>query len=217
MWISPHYQDSDFQSALVPDANAASGGSSNAYNYDFERLSLEDKIAVFVDRTEGWQLGIAEQVGRLPHSGFAVLHILLSYFETIAKYYHGIIKRGDPKGKYFKMGVRLVFPTLAEKIPTGDLDAFLNELYSGARCGLYHASLAAGHIEVCSLPHDWFKYDAYNPRITIDPPRVVKELQTHLVVYAVKLRDPGNGDLRTNFEKRFNHDLSQTQGSQIPA
>jgi hypothetical protein len=208
MWISPHYQDGKFQSALVPDADTASGGSANAYYCDFARLSLEDKIAIFVDRTEGWQLGIAEQVSRLPHSDFAVLHIVLSYFETIAKYYHGIIKRGDHKGKYFKTGVRLVFPTLGEKIRAGDLEAFLNDLYSGARCGLYHASLAAGHIEVCSLPHDWFKYDAYNPRITIDPPRLVKELQVHVLAYTAQLRNPSEGDLRANFEKRFNHDIS---------
>ncbi len=209
MWISPHYQDSDFQSVLVSDASSDS--SANFYRYDYELLPIENKIAIFLDRTEGWQLGIAEQVSGIDGSGFAILQIILSYFEAFAKYYEGNTE-DSTAGESFKNGVMLVFPTL-DKILDGDLEAVLHGLWSGARCGLYHTSIAAGHIEVGSLPDEWFQYDRINMRITIDPPRLVKKLQEHLAVYSVQLRDSDNIQLRANFVKRFNYDASRTLGA----
>ena len=73
--------------------------SPNYFNTDFSwPLSIDDKITVFCDRIYGWQLDIADQIINyrkgsndeiiegLPHAGYAVLHLVLSYFEMIAKY-----------------------------------------------------------------------------------------------------------------------------------
>lgn len=62
-------------------------------------IRIEKKIDIFYQQALGWQLHIADLVvnGGLPldggttvqaikHSGFAVLQICLSYFETIGKY-----------------------------------------------------------------------------------------------------------------------------------
>ncbi len=197
---------------LVSDAS--SDGSANFYRYDYELLPIENKIAVFLDRVEGWQLGIAEQVSRIEGSGFAVLQITLSNFEAFAKYYEGNTEDLTAKDS-FKDGVMLVFPTL-DKILDGDVETVLHGLWSGTRCGLYHTSIAAGHIEVGSLPHgshDWFQYDRINRRIRIDPPRLVKKLQEHLEAYSVQLRNPDNTEVRANFVKRFNYDASRTLGA----
>ena len=87
--------------------------------------SFEKKVDIFYHRLPlGWQLHIADLIanGGLPlgdvrsveplrHSGFAVLHICLSYFETIGQY-----EQQNPQTKtstgYFKAGVRSVLPRL---------------------------------------------------------------------------------------------------------
>jgi hypothetical protein len=65
-------------------------------------ITLDLKIDIFKERIEGWKLDIADQLingikdekGNTitegnPHSGYAVLDIILSYFEMIAKYQAG--------------------------------------------------------------------------------------------------------------------------------
>jgi hypothetical protein len=77
MWITPKYQDTDFSWPL----------------------SVEDKITIFLDRTLGWQLEIANKCANgekdaagnvvsegIPGSGYAVLHIVLSYFEMMPSF-----------------------------------------------------------------------------------------------------------------------------------
>jgi hypothetical protein len=92
-------------------------------------LSFEEKVELFYEQTLGWQLHIADlianggmtfgAVGRTPsypipavdHSGFAVLHICLSYFELVGS----ILVPKSPKAsstKIFKTGVESVFPNL---------------------------------------------------------------------------------------------------------
>ena len=54
-WISPNFQDIDFPSGM----------------------STDQKIEVFADRVNGWQLDIAKQcIDSIKHSGFAVLELL---------------------------------------------------------------------------------------------------------------------------------------------
>jgi hypothetical protein len=189
MWLSPNHQDTEFR---LP-------------------MSLDDKITIFLDRTDGWQLGIAEQCARtIKHSSFAVLHIVFSYFEAIAKYHDGFTKDGQSL-KYFKRGFEIAFPSTTQ-IPSIGREAILHDLYSGVRCGLYHASLTAAHVSVCTLPDAEFYYNRRDRRIFIDPGRLAQSLRTHLVSYGAQLRRPSNAGLRTNFEKRYDYELSQPQG-----
>ena len=190
MWLSPNYQDTDFA----------------------QPLTLDDKITIFLDRTDGWQLGIAEQSRDIPHSGFAVLHIILSYFETIAKYSDGFVHHGQSE-HYFKQGVQFVFPPIAQ-IPAYVRDAILLDLYRGARCGLYHASMTAAHIELGTIEQGDITYDPNTRRLIIDPHNLTKTLRAHLVGYGLHLRDLANVDLRTKFEARFDFDCAQAQGAQ---
>ena len=85
-------------------------------------LALEVKIDIFYEQLLGWQLHVADliangahpleggaKVETIPDSGFAVLHICLSYFETIGKY------QGVPVGRdgaQFKAGALAVLPEL---------------------------------------------------------------------------------------------------------
>jgi hypothetical protein len=120
-------------------------------------LSLEDKITLFYEQTLGWQLDIADQVinglvtkdGRIlrspiPHSGFASLSIVLSYFEMIAKYRDGFSTNGRSR-EYFRKGVHQVFKDW-DNIAPACADQLLDLLYESARCGLYHAGTISSKI-----------------------------------------------------------------------
>jgi len=87
--ISPHYNREDFPNGISPD----------------------QQIEVFVDQITGWQLGIAREMIRqnILHRHFAVLQIVTSYFETIAKYVEGYDQEGSSE-EYFKKGILMVFP-----------------------------------------------------------------------------------------------------------
>jgi len=54
-------------------------------------MTIENKIDIFADRINGWQIGIAQKIiqHQIQHSGFALLHIVFSYFEMIGKYLSG--------------------------------------------------------------------------------------------------------------------------------
>ncbi len=81
-WVSPHFPSSAFTGPLTD----------------------EQKIELFADSVRGWQLDVAERlIASDPHSGLAVLSIVLSYFEMMAKYRDGYAAKGKSK-EYFSKG-----------------------------------------------------------------------------------------------------------------
>src|SRR5437867_2783711 len=119
--ISPHHFQEDFPNGL----------------------SLDQKIEVFVERVRGWQLQPAlEMADKIGHSGFAVLHIVMSYFEAIAKFRDGYCSMYE-SSDYFKKGFIWCFPEINE-LPIDQRDELLEMLYEKVRCGLYHTGIT-GH------------------------------------------------------------------------
>ncbi len=111
-YVSPHYRDDQF-GARFPD-----------------KLNFEEKVQIFADCVRGWQLDIAEVTAKASgHSGFAVLGILVSYFEMIAKNRDGYVRQGKSE-YYFKEGLTWVFPeTLREERSSAQL-LRLNQVWS---------------------------------------------------------------------------------------
>ena len=192
MWITPNYQDTDFPSPL----------------------SVEDKITIFLDRTYGWQLDIADKCINgiidsdgnvisepIRHSGFAVLHVILSYFEMIAKLQDGFAQKGRSE-HYFKEGVLSAFGSI-KAYPADLVDDLLRVLYSGARCGLYHGGVTGPHIVITGDLKVPIAFSVQHRRLIINPHRLVPALKAHLEEYGRQLRDPANTQLRENFERRF--------------
>lgn len=181
-------------------------------------LTFEHKVEIFYQRALGWQLhiadllanggepfGVATSMPQVPHSGFAVLQICLSYFETIAHY-----KQTNPATKtstdYFKAGVRSVLPKVGESHET-TVNGLLDALYGGARCGLYHNSMTVPGVGLGQPPgDDPMIYDANQKILVISPERLPKVLKQHLETFRAALLDPKNAALRENFERRFNFD-----------
>ena len=190
-------------------------------NTDFSwPLCVEDKIDIFYERIYGWQLHIADicsngekddtgniKLSSVPHSGFAVLQILLSYFETIAKYQEGYAKEGQSK-KYFKKGVHSVFPDLASESPKL-VNQFLDHLYANARCGLYHSSMTLAGVALGKVSESSMGFSEEHKQLVINPHLLPQTLKNHFATYCNELRDPSNAGLQEKFEKRFDFDNKQ--------
>ena len=183
MWITPYHQDTDFHNPPT----------------------FDEKITIFYEQTIGWQLEIAEQViDNIQNSGYAVLSIIINYFEKISKYKSGFADNRQSK-VHFKAGVGMVFPPL-KQIPAIAMDSLLDAMYDGVRCGLYHSGQASlkiilnGEIEAPIAYSDTFD------KLIISPRRLVTALEMDLEYYVKRLRDTTNTQLRTNFEQRFDYD-----------
>jgi hypothetical protein len=181
--ISPHYTTLDFSG----------------------ELTLENKIDIFVDRIDGWQLGIAKKIiqHEIQHSGFALLHIVFSYFEMIGKYSSGYIGNEASRSN-FKKGVRLTFPEIE-----AEEEKFLNILYKSVRNGLYHLGMTKINVVLrCDIPGS-FGFNSEKSLLIICPDRLVQDLDIRFHTYAAELRNPQNVELRKNFEARFDYDNSE--------
>jgi hypothetical protein len=177
---------------------------------------LEEKVELFYQRALGWQLHIADilsnggqplgksfSVPPIPHSGFAVLQICLSYFETIGQYEQTGPTRKN-SAKFFKAGVKSIFPQLTAEYGR-ELDRLLTRLYEGARCGLYHSSMATPGVGL-GQPSDGtpIAFDPSTNLLAISPERLTTALKHHLEQFRIRVLDPANKDLRHSFEIRFN-------------
>ena len=164
-----------------------------------EKLTIYHKITIFYERVTGWQLDIADKIANdgIKDAGFAVLNVLLNYFEMIAKYKEGYCGiRKSPE--YFSKGFKMVFPELCRNHPW-----LSNKIYSNARCGLYHHGMTEGGIILMGgkLPPIT---PLKNKNLIITPHALVLELKEHFETYIKQLLD--DQGFRTNFEKRFDKD-----------
>jgi len=182
--------------------------------------SFEQKVEIFYQRVLGWQLHIADlisnggkpmshehniaDISSVPHSGFAVLQICLSYFEMVAQYQRKKPKTTDSED--FKAGVHAVFPALS-KGNQADVDAFLAMLYKNARCGLYHSSMTRDGVGLGQPGHGIaMAFIPSHKQLVIDPHVLPKALKKHLASYRDELLDPNNKELRQKFEAMFDKD-----------
>jgi hypothetical protein len=189
--------------------------------YPINLETIENKIEIFYEQCYGWQLHIADlmanggrglgsddtQYKPLRHSGFAVLQLCLSYFETIGKFRDGYTKP-DKSGHYFRCGFKSIFASLIAGLPVPILDALIDRLYQDGRNGLYHASMVGRNLGLgqCEgafqfvLPDQHTLPDGFLVICPENLPRILKE---HLTEFRKELLNPNNAELRANFEKRF--------------
>jgi hypothetical protein len=177
--------------------------SSDDFPLNYEHWTVEDKINLFEDQVIGWQLGIADEIinknaGKNPHAGFAVLSIILSYFERIGKYLDGYAGTSQPKA-YFIKGLNSVFPLLEEHSEIIDL------LYYQVRCGMYHEAIIGGQIILSADYSEPIQViDELSPVVAINPHTLTTALIEHFTKYINDLRKSSTDDvILINFLKRF--------------
>ena len=157
------------------------------------------------EQTLGWQLHIAALVANggttfgefklkeagysvlcIRHSGFAVLHICLSYIELIGS----LLATGrQSPTETFATGVRAV-PGLIDSSTASA--AVLARLYDGARCGLYHEGRVRPGVGLGQPPDgNAMAYDSRSDMIGISPERLPLVLKAHLEQFRSELLTPG--------------------------
>ena len=204
MWISWKHEDTDFS----------------------QPMTFDQKVEVFYEQTLGWQLHIANLIANggttfnefkrgipgyrvkgIRHSGFAVVHICLSYFETIGQ----CVWTGGSRA-CFEAGVREVFPSLATE-DSALVDGLVEELYDNARCGLYHSSRTRAGVGL-GQPSDGsaLAYDPVHRVLVLSPERLPSALVEHLESFRSKLLDSTNLDARAAFEQWFDREASFGSG-----
>ena len=189
--ISPNFRRSDFRN----------------------QLTIDDMITIFRDRTLGWQIEIALQCwSKVQHSGFAVLHILVSYFEMIAQFERGEISAPNTSRKFFKYGFLSVFDDF-QKHTTFDRDKLentisgkdvLDDLYELVRCGLYHSGITKASVLLTEDASDAVAWEESSSRITICPPKLAQRIYDHFNQYVTRLHASNDSDeVRRRFTRRF--------------
>ncbi len=176
------------------------------YMYDDFKypLSIDDAITVFEDRVSGWQLGIAQELARreVPDRGYAQLHIVMSYFEMICQFIEGCSSKGK-EGDFFCRGVRQVFPELSSWPIAND---FMDDLYAGIRCGLYHEARTRENVILTGDSDATVRYQGLSNgqwRVVVNPDRLVDRLIADFARFIGRLRDPSEVSLRERFYGLF--------------
>lgn len=182
-WISPKYEKSHF---TLP-------------------LSFDQKVEIFRDRIDGWQLNIAKECQHIQHAGFGVLYICLSYFEMVARFRAGDTSIYKSR-EFFRRGFR-AFARGKPIAVSPHFNTVVDLLYEGARCGLYHISTTAQGVYISGDRPDSLTYDAGLKRLVIHPGKLIEEIVDDFKKYVTRLSKPGESLLRTNFERKFDHDI----------
>lgn len=147
-------------------------------------------------------LHASKSVNYIPDSGYAVLQIMLNYFETI-QFYKTADNKTNAKNR-FTEGVNDVFPEAKGwKISPSLADVLYNDL----RSGLYHAiaknptgsQIRLLHVDDTTV----FTYVGAK-QWSIDPHNMIRRLRQHLKEFISELKNPKNVALRDRFEKAFN-------------
>ena len=165
-----------------------------------EGATIDDFITIFEDQMRGWLIEPANHLKTQQHAGFAILAIVLSYFEPIGQFLDG--QRGGSK-EQFGRGLRAVFPDLA----AAETDAIVDELYEQLRCGIFHRGITRQKVVIAPASEYVFDIekndDGSLKRVTVTPSNLMHHLEQHLARYVAQLRDPANLQMRINFVQWF--------------
>jgi len=195
-------------------------------NFDASKLAsgkLEDKIDVFADQINGWLLAHAHALASpaypsSQHTGFAILTLVGSYFETIASYLQGASSEGQ-SGKFFAFGFRAVFPEFESQVigkgivnVDAELKRVTDAYYREIRCGLFHEAMTrSGTVVVKGADHTLLVAENAATRklqLQIDPFHLLTRVQNHFDRYICDLRDPAQAAKRENFEREWDRRLN---------
>lgn len=171
--------------------------------FDSSKLNnatFEDKVDVFEDRMKGWMLDWADHLNQQEHAGFAVLHLALSYFESIAIFLKGEESMNRRSTDLFKFSFYEVFEEDCNKWGSARSEKVARLMYKQGRCGFYHSGMAKKEIGLQN--GDLFTINEKNgilDSVNIDRHKFMGAIRIHLDNYIGKLRSQNEQELTDNF------------------
>lgn len=160
----------------------------------WQEWPFDEKVRLFQEQVQGWTIDVARDIKQkqIPHADFAILSILLSYFENIAKFIEGYDGKFESRS-HFIAGVKYVYPKKFQK-------KTIELLYDQARNGMYHVGLTGTKVQLdCSIQSGFIHRQK---TFIVCPEKLIEEIQRHFDHYCTNLKNPHNRTLRKNFEKR---------------
>ena len=134
-----------------------------------------------------------ESKSPLQESGYAILSIVMSYFEMIESISSGCKSPNGQSKNYFIAGFKKVYPSWK----TRDLE--IGNIYKKARCGMYHRGMTKLGTRLSR--NFTAGFDVVNKEVHINPSRVVDEMKVHFSDLVARLRDTNNQNERCQFGK----------------
>lgn len=157
-----------------------------------ERYVLQRQLLIAEHLAKAFQQG--DPTDPLSESGFAIVSIVLSYFEMISQFESGSSSDGNSK-EYFIRGFRSVYPTAVLSDPD------IKEIYAWARCGWYHSAMPKNETGLSRDATQAFEKE--RSYLVINPTKLVQDVQQHFLDYLAKLRNPAFAKERCNFQTYF--------------
>jgi hypothetical protein len=186
------------------DMNDAPFLSPNYRQGQVDLTKVDDRIRVYEDQIRGWFLEPAKALLPVPNSAFALLHILMGYFEHHAIYLKGA-SSADQSPAFFRAGFLSVFPRAQSEPPGVDPKAvskwLADVMYSDARCGLFHEWMVRGRIAVTDKLEliRAFGRPGHITGVVINVDKFFAMIETHFTRYVDDLKNPNNAALRAAF------------------
>lgn len=181
-WISPNYTDTD----RGPNP------------------STDDKIEVFRDRVDGWQISIAEEMLRqienskdfpaMRHAGYALISVVFSYFEMVGQCKAPAGSTPSPTADFIR-GFKAIYPA------TQLTDLEIKSVYDRVRCGMYHNGYTKRGVLIDSTFTPTFSFNHGN--LHLNPHTLVRDIRTHFSDFIKALCAGNNHNDRTSFESLF--------------
>jgi hypothetical protein len=192
--ISPHYTTDDFP--------------------DIGNDTVDNQILVYADRVRGWQPEQAQALrdvpGTGPHSGLAVLAVIVSYFESTEMYRDGYVRKPQDRmsTRYLIAGLRRILVNHIVSEREIDFEKVAEIMSEDVRNGMYHESITGPRIILNRLEPpiviQVIEDEAGSiALLRIDPYRLVDVLGADFNAYEHELKDQQNQQLRNNFRAHF--------------
>lgn len=174
------------------------------------------KVTLFWERFHGWKFDIAtklldgydttdgKRVKGIPHSGYAAMDVMFSYFEPLGKHLDGYLDPGGNRksGYYFKHGVKSVFDFTGTDAAV--LDKLLDVLWSGIRCGLYHSGQTKSSVLIGGGTQEALQFASDDGIVIVNPHKLAEGLIQHIANYRDQLLTLGAASaLGRNFVARY--------------
>lgn len=154
----------------------------------------DSKIIVYERQVKEWFLNRATRYLRGNNNGFVVLMICLSYLEGVEQYRRGQNSNGRSR-QFFIYSVNRLYPNEFT-------DAQLSDLYSQARCGLFHTGMVDGKIIINSEFDRPIEFPD-DQTIKINQRLLLIDIKRNFNNYLGVLREQNEGESRRKFDQMF--------------
>lgn len=165
-------------------------------------LTTNNKILIYEREVNGWFLDVAAKLieddikNNTIKNGFVALMIGFSYIEGVEQYKSGLSSDGHSRS-FFCKGFKKIF----RGVNAGNNQ--INNLYTNARCGLFHNGMAGNQVVI---NYEFEFAIKFNDAIEINPCLFLNAIQLDFNRYITLLKDDNNQKIRQKFINIFSID-----------